>query len=166
MATFTNLVTTIHVWLTALMMLVAGIPQLRCGCPGGDVKPSPSAPDSQPAGCCCCGATREACGEAVSSDEKDKCCCCHPSQERPTTDSERGPRAGLQKPRCIKELQRTVSVAPPRTEQSDHQEQAIAPLARTVPVCLPVFPLSPRIWRLHLLPPPTDLITLLQHLTL
>src|SRR5215510_3231127 len=154
MAAFTNLVTTIHVWLTALMTLVAGIPQLRCGCPGGDVKASPSAPACAAAGCCCCTATHQERGQAASSDEKHKCSCCHQSPERRTANSETEPSADLQKPRCIKELQRTVAVAPPRTEKNDHRKQAVALLARAIPVCFPVVPPSPRIWRLPLLPPP------------
>jgi hypothetical protein len=153
-------------WLTAVMTLVAGIPQLRCGCPGVDVKPAPSAPASQPAGCCCCSAIHEDSSEAASpSDENEESCCCHRSQKR-IADSQTEPPADLQKPHCVKELQRTDAVAPTPTEKSDHQQQAGAQLSRTVPVCFPVHPPRPRIWGLHLLPPPTDLITLLQHLTI
>src|SRR5262245_22277870 len=126
MNAFGKIIPTISAWLTALMTLVAGVPQVRCGCPGGDGKASTSVPVSCAARCCCCCATSEASADSTSSpNQTDECPCCQQRREK-TAAPESEPTPDLQKPRCVKELKRTTPIASPRAENPDHEEQVIA----------------------------------------
>src|SRR5438874_13612654 len=55
MACFARIAWVGHIWLTALMTLVAGMPHFACRCPDGPVKPFCLGPTSGTSGCCCSG---------------------------------------------------------------------------------------------------------------
>src|SRR5262249_19031877 len=89
------------VWMTAVMLLAAGLPHVRCVCPDGHVKPFCLGSASPTSGCCCggscCGAApgeRTCCQSPPPTDPgaTTQCCCCQAHARRPTKQA--GPDAG------------------------------------------------------------------------
>jgi hypothetical protein len=128
------------VWLTALLTLVAGLPHVQCRCPSGRIKVF--CPGDATGGCCATAAScspPEACcapTHAAPVREDVRSCCCHASAPATEIASETGVAAM----RCTKTLP-----------------------AAAVPLEDPRQPS----WQGHsLAPPPTDLVTVLQRLTI
>jgi hypothetical protein len=74
MAYIGKAVVTCQLHLTAIMVLVAGMPHFVCRCPGDSAK-ADSRPVAQPAACCCCGSCGSTqAGEQEASKGKPSCC--------------------------------------------------------------------------------------------
>jgi len=157
------------VWMTAGMIILAGIPHLDCVCPNGHHKPFCLGSSSE--GGCCCG------GACCSASDGGGGCCCHASRQAVQVQTEHqsccgqeqgqqsedpsAPDAQLHNTGCKRTLAEAVLVA-------------IAPAKPTVPASLPVsaeltvalsFSHSASCWLLwpNFHPPPTDLVVALQH---
>ncbi len=176
MAAFRRTIRALHVGLTAIMTLVAGVPRFCCACPGEGS--TPSTPKSAPrsAGCCCC------CGGDCSGAAGSKSACC--SREAPPSDPEESsPAIQPDRPwthgsessstqrrpaKCrVAELPRPEAALPSWSDSASDEGRPsnVALPAQVDPAhALPGAAAGPRLWRPHTLPPPTDLVTLLQHL--
>jgi hypothetical protein len=162
-----------HIWLTALMTLVAGMPHFACRCPDGNVKPVCMGTLSAKSGCCCSGT-------CCSSFEGDTCCCgaqsriaadqvqtgfqCCQHQDRQTKES-RGNRPEVGHNSCTKTLAPSVlltvshgktTIAKPLTDGALLPAQAVTVLSLTTMVG------ARSAWQAHQIAPPTDLVTALQ----
>lgn len=154
-------------WLTAVMMLITGIPHFSCLCPDGRVKPFCLNLASETLGCCCggtcCSATNggTCCRGAknrVSTGQRQVAPCCG-QKHSPTSHDAVGQRC------CGKTVAQpdVYTVSPSKTSAAK-----IAPVvAFLLPVGAPALAL-PTVacgrWEKHLQSPPTDLSTLLQRL--
>jgi hypothetical protein len=153
------------VWLTAVMTLVAGIPQFDCGCAREIAKPQASSQKSQ-AGCGCGG----------------KCCsshraagCCHARTSKSTDSDEQSTQVvqhsatntdgqpTVQPSQCVKVLVQAEAYSPATSTVSDTMPASFlsghAASAAIVPA--PVFAHS--LAAHYPLAPPPDLLTLHQH---
>lgn len=148
------------VWATSASVLLAATPFPACRCADGHVKlfcfSSASAKSS-----CCCGGT-------CCPSEKDQDCC-HKGKRDPAADktSEQGP--ALAKACCAKTLVHVKGSTLNRSETQIDQN-AIAMICLTAESATEMIVSPPAqllaMWRLHQLPPPTDLVTALQRLTI
>src|SRR4051794_16517190 len=161
------------VWLTAVMTLVAGLPHFDCRCPNGQVKRFCLGRASPPSGCCCGGACcssasggRCCCrsGGAASARQAEKRSCCG---RHTRLNDERPSAAGVkaQHTCCSKVLAQVQAFVPSPAKPAVDPDQAPAVLPPAADI---VCTLVPRAhtrtpWHVHLLAPPTDLVTLLQH---
>ena len=171
-----------QVALTAIMVLIAGLPYSRCVC--AESRSSLSTPGFR--ACCCATAClpvqpatdntspkRERGNQApsltlrasVAADHKGKCpCCCGHKTQAPPESGAAGHR--LQPAGCIRVLTQSdlVAVAIGNTKVS----QDVTPLFLVTPAaCHTVVPAiwncSPTHWQDYSIPPPTDLVITLQH---
>jgi len=158
------------------MMLVAGVPHFDCRCPNGHVKPYCLALRSGKTGCCCdgsCCPTSSRDGEkAVSAHTspsattaKKTCCCCKDHREGTGSESRTG--TGFEKAGCQKTLaEAAVAVPGPSVNESVQDltahlfiptsEPALSHYGFAACDCLLAN-------HYHWPPPPTDLVTVLQH---
>jgi hypothetical protein len=82
---------TCQVHLTAIMILVAGMPHFVCRCPGELAKADASRPTAQPA-CCCCGSCGSiSSGEQEQSKATPSCC-----GQKSSPGKSKGPTRSLQ----------------------------------------------------------------------
>jgi hypothetical protein len=162
------------IWLTAIMTLFAGTPHFVCSCPNGRIKPFCLTFSSGKTGCCdgvCCSASQEgeekgpaAHASLPAAGINKNCCCCKGHQEnakdQPRTDAQLGnercrrtfvegivaiPAPSVETP--VKDLTAHLFVLAPETTKA--QEGFGACDCSFANHCH---------W-----PPPTDLVTLLQH---
>jgi hypothetical protein len=161
------------VWLTALLTLVAGSPHVRCVCPSGQVKPfclgflfhggttggccAADTPAS-PAGCCDLPHPPPA-GEDVP------CCCSHGPKEAACEASLAACVAAVP---CTRTLEKAVEFVP--VPWAAGVAVALACNSFLAPGGLTGAPSDAKglpSWQGHsLAPPPTDLVTILQRLTI
>lgn len=165
------------IWLTAIMTLVAGTPHFDCRCPNGNVKPFCLALPTGKTGCCCDGSCCAAlpgddgerlapCDSPSTTAAKETCCCCKPHQANAKGES--GAKdARLGKAGCQKTLAQTV-VAVSESFVKDSVQALAAHLV--APALAPVrgqdgFGSCEYLtdYPSHRRPPPTDLVTVLQH---
>ena len=162
--------------MTALMTLVAGTPHFDCRCPNGRIKPFCLALLTGRTGCCCEGSC---CSAPPGDDEKGHtthpspaatvpkkaCCCCKAHQGNARGGSRTAP--GLGKVGCQKSLAEMASaVSEPSVKVSEKALSAHL----FVPTLEPVTEhdgFGPgaflTAYHQHRIPPPTDLVTVLQH---
>jgi hypothetical protein len=142
-----------HIWLTALMTLVAGVPHFACRCPDGQVKPFCMGTPSSKSRCCCRGT-------CCSPIEGGTCCCAAQSRTA-------GPEVGHSN--CTKTLAPSVlltvghgrtTIAKPLTAGA-----LVAAQAASV-VSLTTMARARSAWQAHQIAPPSDLITVLQRLVI
>jgi hypothetical protein len=161
-------------WVTALMTLVTAVPHFDCRCPDGHVKPFCLSIARDASGCCCggtcCSSTEggtRCCGahkQASSGQAQVTSCCNH--QDRKTSSStdhcqvvsHSGCTKTLAQPQVVTISNGTTAVAKAVTFPAFLSPQP-APL-----LSLPTMAHGYRGWEEHLLPPPTDLLTLLRRL--
>src|SRR5579884_764691 len=164
------------IWLTAVMTLVAGTPHFDCRCPNGNVKPFCLALLTGKTGCCCEGSC---CSASPGDDGKDRaahaapsatvakktCCCCKAHQENAGNGSRTDSRLG--KAGCQKTLAKTaVAVAEPTVKAPDQDRTAHLFVPAPEPVRGQIGFASCDYLsshHYHRIPPPTDLVTVLQH---
>jgi len=155
-----------HVWLTAVMVLIAGSPYIVCHCPDGHRKLF-CVNSSVHANGCCGGSSYP-----DSSKQKPSCCQSHKGQ----SDASSGTRCRVDSRGCSKVLTppAVVAVSDSRTTAASRGADAtpLAALAELLASALcsdfVLSPLSmargPEAWRDHHSPPPPDLIVTLRHL--
>ncbi len=168
---------TCAVVVTAIMTLIAGLPHFHCRCPNGQVKPFclDSLINFSSHCCCqgaCCSAQAPPRGKPPQSPDassalspKHSRCCCATSDAEPAP----GPRTCVQAsiPGCQKTLIHAQDAKTSRGIQAPARDLTVNPLvALPLLSCWqPAIP-SPNLGRVaesHGLPPPTDLVTVLQH---
>ena len=74
MAYIGKAILTCQVHLTAIMILIAGMPHFVCRCPEELAKADASRPAAQTAACCCCGLCGVLNGEQDQSENRRACC--------------------------------------------------------------------------------------------
>jgi hypothetical protein len=151
------------VWATSASMLMAGTPFLVCRCPGGDTRPLSSVTQSS-----CCN------GTCCPAESRAKSCCRHKSASGNGLDQGQGPKNPKDGPIVVKAdcekalVQYHVSAV----NQQDNKLAQSSPPSLYVPcdvICgIAAASSIPRlvVWQRDRLPPPTDLVTSLQRLTI
>ena len=159
-------------WMLAITFLVAGIPDFQCRCSNGKVEVLCFGLPAQPSGCCCGGTCCVRGGNAsccersappVSQAVARASCCGH--QDKAVRE-----QAARSSPphcnRCTRSLARTEVLGVTHTKTTAGEDLAAGPLhLPPKDVCLssPQANLDPTCWQPYRLPPPTDLIVLLEH---
>jgi hypothetical protein len=139
-----------QIWLTVIVVLIAGSPYISCRCPDGRIKLFCFRSSAQPNGCCSVAPTKMSCcqGKTESSDD--------------SSDT----RSHVNRSGCSKVLNHSALVA-----TSDSQERN--PAAAELFVLVSFFDLtlaSPGLAHIahagvdHRAPPPFDLVVTLRHL--
>jgi hypothetical protein len=164
------------VWLTAAMTLVAGSPHFDCLCPNGHHKPFCLGSLLWTASCCCRGVSPAAaptpsCCRQVHGPVRQTSgsCCCHRAQRRQLANAS-APVGHIEGPCCQKTLTQAeyLPTSPSEPTARDgfvgkHIDLAPALFLLTA---LPPVPDARLSWLSYDLPPPTDLVTTLQRLTI
>jgi hypothetical protein len=158
MAIFCKAASVGQVWLTAVMTLVAGIPQVECVCARESARPSPAGKALAASPCCC--------GGGCCAFQKGGCCRARGSvPSTPVLASESGnvstsSHGSLQRPQCRTALAQPDAFSPAVVKTS-------VPLSAVPgPVLYTPLVLMPGIFASHSpapLAPPPDLVTLHQH---
>jgi hypothetical protein len=170
-----NTVVTCLVWATAVSMLVASTPHFVCRCPNGDIKPFCLASTFTKSSCCnvtCCSSES---GGSNSSKAKPggKSCCARkntfgnaPDKGNRTDDRNSSPAFG--KTCCQKVLVQSEGSSLNSSETKLTPSSPILDLSGATAAENAVAPsiLLLARWRFDRLPPPTDLVTTLQRLTI
>jgi hypothetical protein len=163
------------VWLTAVSTLVANTPHMACACPQTvDTNATPQVHQC----CCCCSKQISDSDSAVTENTKvEKKSCCHdeepnssdepapPPQDPPaktnTTSGHDDPAWRL--PGCRKAQTQSDNFTLESKEKDPKQSLSQFNQSHQVVLALSA-PRARMEWDGYTLPPPTDLITLLQHL--
>lgn len=171
MCAFGKIATIGQVWLTAIMVPVAGLPHFDCRCPNGQVKHFCIGMAAKASGCCCGSA-------CCSSSAAGKCCCgshagaCDGQSKRFSCckcQHNRGATSGrqtLERSGCTKTAVRAGVFAASDGKATADLSQAGLPLTP----CLLTPDLSGEVvtahlrWQKHLPAPPPDVLNLLQRL--
>jgi hypothetical protein len=171
-------------WLTATTLLVAATPHFHCVCPNGKVKRFCLNIASGPTGCCCGGSCcagnqgGECCCQApgrlaAEQNAEQPCCCCAATAQQPRQDTRpAGAAAHVQGKCCTKTpeggfIAVTPEQGPERLGPSSGGLTLL--VAAPGPALAAVAPHGGGwrlAWQSHQLPPPTDLVTTLQRLTI
>jgi hypothetical protein len=161
--------------LTAISTLIAGMPHWVCLCPNGQVKPFCLSSPSKTAKCCCngscCGSeagTEKTC-QSGSSGPKAEGGCCSAQHEDDETGAAPGAGFTAQRNCCTKTL--VLSETQLFSEAKVVSSSGVDFLKLATPeagishfLSVPEAPNTP--WEVFRVPPPTDLITVLQRLTI
>jgi hypothetical protein len=157
-------------WLTAAMTLVAAVPHFDCRCPDGHFKPFCLSIASDASGCCCggtcCSPTKEGtCCRGHhpqgSSGQTPLTSCCNPRDSKTSS----SPDHVVSHNCCTKNLapSQIVTVSIGKTAQEATFLASVSPQPTPI-LSLPRMAVGRPGWEGHLLPPPTDLPTLLHRL--
>jgi hypothetical protein len=157
-------------WLTAITMLVAGLPHFQCQCPNGAIKPFCFVVVYSSSGCCCSdacsGAPKDSrCNPEAASSRTGRpaCCCAHSRGRRTPQDSGGAPR--LEGKGCQKTLAQQQQFAPAAATKSVNERcvaHAVCVASVAVTPCGPAGAMT-NLGGLHLAaPPPPDLVVVLQ----
>jgi hypothetical protein len=158
------------------MTLVAGTPHFDCRCPNGNVKPFCLPLLTGKTGCCCqgscCSAFAGEEGETLAAQAspsatapKKTCCCCKAHQENAGDESRTASRFG--KTCC----QKTLAMAAVAVSEPSGKVSVLNLLAHLL-VPAPEAMMEHdefgscdylSAYHYHRIPPPTDLVTVLQH---
>jgi hypothetical protein len=165
-----------QVWLTAIMTLIAGIPQFSCICRNGGTKPVCVSLATDTPGCCCGGGNccspspgRSGCcrnpAKAANTDQPThKSCCAERGDQNP--DLQQGVQLNAGQKCCTKTL------TPPQVTAVSYHKTVVerdASFLALIPQSVTLSPPSlatakgPTLWQISLVVPPTDLVDLLQH---
>lgn len=151
------------VWLTASTSLFSGMSSLSCRCPNGQEKPFCFGVPSEKTSCCCGGSCCSVNPDSMTVGTGSVCCCCESEQKPPEPCNETGFRANV--PCCSKTLsQAELTTAP---EPIDHRDDGSTVIVKVMSPVVSIPQSTIReVWEPFRVPPPTDLVTLLQHLTI
>jgi hypothetical protein len=159
------------IWLTAVMTLIAGFPHFECHCANGHVKPYCLSILNKTGCCCdgsCCSALPREGNENVTTQDSpsdqasEKSCCCQESQ-RSFAGSPKEP--SLERMGCQKISVKAADAVPsvPKIVAQD----SLGPSLQTPPPCVLLCPQDgvrgDQSAYFQWLPPPTDLVIVLQH---
>ncbi len=152
------------VWLTAVTTLIAGVPQLDCRCPTGQVKSICLGSVSETSECCCGGTCCAQRIVPIGQAQEGACCGRHQSQPAngPSGAGYRAERTG-----CVKTLAQPESAALTQTKTAAGEELIPAPVLVPPAALVYPWPVSGQdraSWAVHAPAPPADLVTILQHL--
>ena len=165
-----------QVWLSAVMLPIAGLPHFSCLCPDGRVKPFCFGPTTQTSGrCCrgsCCGSKpgEGSCAEAprpARAGAKTRCCCCRSHAGEGKKQSASDARHRVSAPACRRTLTEADLIAILGERDSPGVSAGPITWLSAPPPTLLLPP--PRLehaqlsWQTYGQPPPTDLIILLLH---
>ena len=172
-----NSAMTVVVWATTASVLLANTPHFECRCPDGTVKPIclGSATAASPS---CCGSS-----PCCSGDKDNGSCCSHSRPEQPKTkkpccnqkknQDRRRLKTGKNDPVfesncCQKTLAQSVN--PPLSEPKTRPANTLSDDARTavvssIGIMIPTSAVQSD-WQITFLPPPTDLVSTCQRLTI
>lgn len=170
MQRFRRLATIALVWATASSTLLASTPYYVCRCPDGTIKfhfVGTVSPDSSccSTNCCAVGAKEKPCCQAAKKKQAAKPTDGIRTKDTQTFNKDGGPAIG-QIP-CQKTLVQPDERAVCRMEiRSDSEAQVvILPVEIAAHFDLIGADAESTVWRIDKTPPPTDLITVLQRLT-
>jgi hypothetical protein len=161
------------VWMTAVSVLLAGIPRYQCLCPDGSLKLFCLGWAPGKDGCCsgaCCPAPGRQGGDRAArktpaKPAKKACCCCHDQRSPDDQGADTQPR--LASSGCQKTVVPADFVAAPAAHRVAPERFVVAPcLPAPHQPLAPLFPNAgrrPFAWAGDRAPPPTDLIITLQH---
>jgi len=157
--------------LTAAMTLVASFPHFECRCPNGRLKPFCFGFCSPVSSCCsesCChlqsATSPRANRHAAAKSSRKMCCCCR--QEKRQSPRTHGHRFQVTRPGCAKTVAQPVSWTSSDVKTTVVKDRTCHEGALPSAFMLTAAPFrhwEHRSWREHLVGPPTDLVTLLQH---
>ncbi len=163
------------VGLTAVSTLIAGLPHGVCRCPNGQIKLFCFSSPSQTAKCCCngscCGSedgTEKTCQSGSSGAKAEGGCCCSQHGDD-DTGAAAGARVTVQGNCCTKTfvLPEMQSLPQSKAALSDGVDVVkFATLEIAICHALPAPEAHKTPWEAFRVPPPTDLLTVLQHLTI
>jgi hypothetical protein len=174
------------VWATAVSTLIGSSPRFECHCPDGTIKPICFGTTSAESSCCrggCCtkrDGTRSCC-QTTSPDrtEVTKRSCCGrnvgaPSDESPRTRQSKGAikEKGLEvSGRCCQRIlvhpDDSMQIRPePKSNQNCSASVMLLPEVVAFESADHALADSRAFWQVNRLPPPTDLVTSLQRLTI
>jgi len=164
-----------QVWVTAIMTLIAGIPQFSCICSNGSTKSICVSVAMDSSGCCCGG------GNCCSPSQDAGGCCCKPvkaaNADRPAhksccdarrdqkPDQEQVVRLQADQKCCTKTLTQpqVTAVSYHKTVvERDASFQALSPQSLALSPSWSATAKVPTTWQINLVAPPTDLVELLQ----
>jgi hypothetical protein len=179
MSMFGRILWTAHVWLTATMTLVAGIPLADCICPDGTRKVFCSGCAANEARCCQTASCSPSPQANSNGPVKRAACCAHSAVPKtPTNQTTLGSKTVRQQPQqkpgpdgqvtalgCRRALAEQQAPVVTSAEKSRPESVlALALPAVAVPIAfLTKAPPCPLAWQSYRLPPPTDLVIVLQH---
>ncbi len=180
------------IWLTAASTLFAGLPRFDCLCPGGERRSFglPIVSD-EAEGCCggpCCSAgSHGPCCTAAATpavEEQPEHDCCHAPPEQPpqaaaSEDDSEGAtgstdraadESAFSSPRCARTLAQPDTFAAAVQRSTNDANPGPIPVVGhsegwwlpPLPDAAPAWPA----WQVNRVPPPTDLVITLQHLTI
>jgi hypothetical protein len=171
MQRFRKLATIVLVWATASSTLLAAAPYYRCRCPDGTLKTHFVGAASPDASCCstnCC---------AVETNDKP---CCQAKKKKQPVKASRSCRAGdsqqqncdgspqIGQVSCQKTLVQPDVPAVVQADAGAESGHPVTLLSAKLPGFHGLFEgeAETTIWRIDKAPPPTDLVTILQRLTI
>lgn len=171
------------VWATTASTLLAAFPHVSCRCPNGQVKPFCFRSLLSQNGCCsgpCCQDKEDSTGPSSGTPQSKKKCCCKQTRTEPSAptgppvlsqnEREKGTPKALVfgKPGC----QKSVIQPEPSSLSRAESTAELGHLWLTFFIIPAPETSAPRtlhltaFFGLHRVPPPTDLVTLLQHFTI
>jgi hypothetical protein len=163
--------------------VLVSTPHFVCRCPNGRIKPFCLGLTSAKAECCCaggccCSTHGPACCcegaprtiQAATADQATESACCRrPHDEQTATSVLLGDQASVRQTCCTKTLVRpeslSASYSKPTYVKDVTSDSFLSAGAQPVPR-LPEQDHYQVLWRNHQIPPPTNLVILLQHLVL
>lgn len=171
MRRFRRLATIALVWATASATLLASTPYYVCHCPDGTVKTHvviSVAPESSccSSNCCAGGAKEKSCCQAAKKKQPAKPASETPAE--PTRPQDSDGRPSISQVPCQKTLVQPEQRAACRIEIRAETDAAVTMLPAELPglPCLFSVSCDRPLWRIDKAPPPGDLVTVLQRLTI
>jgi hypothetical protein len=159
--------------LTALMVVVAGMPHVVCACAVPQTgRAQKEVPARSGCGCCCCPTepapdnSEEAPEDSRDDGEAPKCCCQRTAKATSNSSTADGK---LEAAHCVKDVTRGADLAASSAPTAVDEDITSASLA------LPALPCQPPVantaqgrfvWQISLLPPPTERFLVLLHLVI
>lgn len=150
---------------TAVSTLLANMPFIVCACPTGQNKKTTASPDAQPV-LCCCGSN------CCSTPDQGSPCCNKKPADKPVSSDPKEHQVPLPEGPAIQPAPCQKCVLQPEHFLLSEREVTIAgepfaPCANSLN-CLqdfdpPIPAISLMDWEIQRLPPPTDLVIVLQH---
>jgi hypothetical protein len=155
-----------HVWLTAVMTVVVQTPHIQCRCPDGHLKPFCLSSMFSGGACCCSGSCCDASGRSRAEHQpagsQRSCACCEQHESEKASPTSEEPQ--FHAPGCSKtpaQVQTYSSTHATNTATLLHSTHALPPQLGSLAVSSQIEGL--KLWQIHLISPPTDLVITLQH---
>lgn len=157
-------------WLTAISTVVAGMPHFVCHCPNGKTHKLLAFSTCKMGGCCCAasvGREKDMSARPAPQSQPKKRSCCSDTEERAAKTETGGESARC--PNCLQSVEQADAQALPVTEDVPGDADSVMTLAwheATFASFLVSAETTASRWEPYRIPPPLDLITVLQRLTI